>query len=234
MLFDLADMEQLANFFSFDVTLEGADEDEIEARERKFRRKPPKKGSVRVHNEKERWEMHRPDLKQAGSIATARNLLTYILGGLGMPRHWYGYGDETNRATAEAQNAPTWRTLETDQDMARDVIMEMLLFVRDQADIAGNWHPEEDVAIIVQMPEMSSRDVTTVTQALNQTATALTMVNLLDLMTKEKAAEIWAKVVSELGVEIDADAELKKLAEPKEEEITAVEWLPRVWINDDA
>ncbi|MFX0121865.1 MAG: hypothetical protein ACFE9A_20940 [Candidatus Hodarchaeota archaeon] len=220
ILFALTDREQMADYFSFDVTLEGADPDDVAERARKFRRNPPKKGSVNVHNEKETWNLNRPDLKQSGSIESGKTILTFILGGVAMPRHWYGFGDETNRATAEAQGAPTWRTMETDQDQARDMVMQMLTFARDQAEIAGAWKAkgEGDGEIKLPMPEMASRDVGAVAQALNLVATALTMVEMLGLMTHETMAEVWAKVVNELGVEMNATEELAALAKGAEEE----------------
>lgn len=214
-LFALADREQMADYFSFDVTLEGADENEVKERARALRLNPPKKGSVNVHNEKEAWNLNRPDLKQSGSIESSKTLLTFILGGVGVPRHWYGWGDETNRATAEAQGGPTWRTLETDQDQARDCVLEMLTFARDQAEIAGAWKPkaESDDKITLPMPEMTSRDVAKIAQAMNQVAMALVVaVETLGLMTQEKAAEVWAKVVGEMGVEVNPAEELEALA----------------------
>ena len=214
ILFALADRENMADYFSFDVTLEGADEDEVKKRARELLRKPPKKGSVNVHNDKESWNLNRPDLKQAGSIESSKTILTFILGGLAMPRHWYGFGDETNRATAEAQGAPTWRTMETEQDEARDMILEMLRFARDQALIAGAWKPKAkgDGEITLPMPEMASKDVAQIAQAMNQVAVALTIaVDTLGLMSVEKASEVWAKVVTELGVEFNPADELKKV-----------------------
>lgn len=219
-LFALADREQMADYFSFDVTLDGADADDVKQRAKELRTKPPKKGSVNVHNEKESWNLNRPDLKQSGSIESSKTLLTFILGGVGIPRHWYGWGDETNRATAEAQGSPTWRTLETDQDQARDMVMEMLHFARDQAEIAGAWksQAEGDGVITLPMPEMASRDVATIAQAMAQVATALMIaVDTLGLMTTDKAAELWAKLVAELGVEINVAEELKALRGETEE-----------------
>ena len=44
--------------------------------------------------------MNKPDLKQTESVSAARALLIQILGGLGIPEHWYASGDAANRATA--------------------------------------------------------------------------------------------------------------------------------------
>src|SRR3990170_3210522 len=97
-LFALAHREQMGGYFSWDVTLTNADPKIVKTREQEIRAKPPKKGSVNVHNDAETWEMKAPDLKQQGTIDTYNALLTLVLGGSGLPRHWFGYGDETNRA----------------------------------------------------------------------------------------------------------------------------------------
>jgi hypothetical protein len=219
VLFNLADLEHMAGFFSFDVTLTGADETRVKERAREIRKNPPKKGSVNVHNDKEEWRLDRPDLKQVGSIETSKTLLTFVLGGLGMPRHWYGFGDETNRATAEAQGTPTFRSMESDQDNARDVVLEMLYFVRDQAIIAGALAENmADAIITLVMPEMTTKDLAAIAQALGAVAQALLIVEQLNLITRETAAKVWAKVLSEIGVEIDPLAELAELDKEEESE----------------
>lgn len=143
-LFALADREQWRNYFSWDVTLKGAAEDVVKRRAAEMRNKAPKRGTVNVHNEAEEWRMDYPSLDQAGSIETARALQNHAFGGLGFPEAWFGRGDETNRATLSAQGDPTWRTLEHDQDVVRDMILDILHMVRDQAEIANTWSPEQD------------------------------------------------------------------------------------------
>lgn len=210
-LFALADREQMAGYFSWFVTLIGADQAAVDKRSAKIRRRPPKKGSVNVTNENESWELKYPNLKQRGSIETATALLRFILGGLGWPECWYGKGDETNRATAQAQGDPTWRSLEHDQDVVRDLIVLMLEFARDQAEIAGTWTGEER-GVSVRMPEMTTKDVQGVSRALQAIAAAMMMAQDMGWMTREKAAEVWAKVVSEIGVDVDSKKELAALA----------------------
>lgn len=220
-LFDLADREGMAGYFSWDVKMDGADKTAIDARVAEIIRRPPKKGSVNVHNEKETWMFNYPDLKSAGSIETASALLNMILGGGGVPRHWYGSGDETNRATAQAQGGPTWRSLEHDQDLVQDLFIWMLEFARDQAELAGAWSPSEidmdtlgDVEVIdpyfvdIIMPEMVARDLAIATGALSAVMAAIMTMLDLKLITRVKATEVLAKVVAELGVEVDPVEEL--------------------------
>lgn len=142
VLFALADREQWANFFSWDVTLKGVKD--VKKRATEIRSNPPRRGSLNVHNDAEEWRLDYPSLQQSGSIETARAIQNHSFGGLGFPEAWFGRGDDTNRATLEAQGDPTWRTLEHDQDSVRDMILDMLHFVRDQAEIAGHWTPDAE------------------------------------------------------------------------------------------
>ncbi len=58
------------------------------------------------------------------------------------------------------------------------------------------------------------------------------MVEMLGLMTKEKAAEVWAKMVNELGVEVNAAEELAALAEGAEaEEMASAEEMNENWLR---
>jgi len=214
-LFALADREQMGGYFSWDVTLENADPKVVKTREQEIRAKPPKKGSVNVHNDAETWEMKAPDLKQKGTIETYNALLTLVLGGSGLPRHWFGYGDETNRATAEAQGDPTWRSLEDDQAIVKGMLLRMCQFARDQAEIAGRWKPadakEESRVIDIQMPEMTAKDVSRFAVALAQFAAALLAAEDSGWIRHETAATVWAKLMGEIGVEVDPAAELEAI-----------------------
>lgn len=143
-LFALAEREQWANFFSWDVTLKGGGEADVKRRGAELQSKAPRRGTVNVHNEAEAWRMDYPSLQQSGSIETSRAIQNHAFGGLGFPEAWFGRGDETNRATLQAQGDPTWRTLEHDQDAIRDMVLDLLHFVRDQAELAGHWKPGQD------------------------------------------------------------------------------------------
>jgi hypothetical protein len=237
-LFALADREQMAGYFSWDVTLAGADAAKIAARAKELRASPPKKGSVNCHNDSETWQFNYPDLKQTASIETANALLTFVLGGLGLPRHWYGYGDETNRATAQAQGDPTWRSLAHDQGIVHDMILGMLEFARDQAQLAGAWQPALDPEtqaeggeITVTMPEMTVKDVTTISAAIAQLATALIAVVDQGWLTTETATTLLAKLMAEFGVEVDAAQELEKAAADQEQRGVGQAQQPNDWLT---
>ncbi len=209
-LFALADREQFAGYFSWDVTLTGATADQVRERAAAIRKTPPKRGSVNVHNDAETWQFNYPDLKTSASIASADAIETHALGGVGLPRHWYAHGDGTNRATAMAQGDPTLKTLQHDQDAVKECIIAMLEFVRDQAEIAGYWRGK-DGALDVVMPEMATKDLSRVSSTLSQLVTSLSAaVNDLKVITPETAAKAVAKVLAEIDIEYNPEEELQK------------------------
>lgn len=220
VLFDLADREAMAGHFVSDVTLEGATEDQVKTRAKELRANPPKKGSVIVHNEKETWNQDAPDLKQPASVETHRAIESYAWGGMGLPNSWYGHGDDTNLATAAAQGTPTWKSLQAQQDEDRTMFVEMLEFVRDQAEIVGTWKPtvEEEVTVDLQMPEMTTRDLTSISAALGQLALALQQAEDAGWMTHEHAVETWAKVLAELDIDINVKEEMEAIAAQGEQD----------------
>lgn len=212
VLFDLADREAVAGFFIADVTLAGADESKVRERSKELRANPPRKGSVRVHNDQEIWNLDAPDLKQPSSVESHKAIETHAWGGMGLPSSWYGHGDETNRATAQAQGDPTWRTMQAEQNADKAMFLAMLTFARDQAEIAGKWKPvEAETTIDLQMPEMTAKDLSTIAGAAGQLALAISQAVSEGWMTREHATEAWAKVMAELDVEIDPATEMAEI-----------------------
>lgn len=232
VLFDLADREAMAGFFIADVTLEGATEDQVKVRAKELAANPPKKGSVRVHNDKETWDLTAPDLKQPASVETHRAVESYAWGGMGLPNSWYGHGDDTNLATAVAQGTPTFRSLQAQQDTDKAMFVEMLQFVADQAQIAKAWTPaSEETTIDLQMPEMTTRDLTTISTALGQAALALQQAEQAGWMTREHAVEAWAKLMAELDIEIKPAEEIAAIDKESEQDGLNGQGLTNDWFS---
>ena len=233
VLFDLADREAMAGFFIADVTLEGGTDDGVKLRAKELGANPPKKGSVRVHNEKETWDLTAPDLKQPSSVETHRAIESYAWGGMGLPNSWYGHGDDTNLATAVAQGTPTFRSMQAQQDTDKAMFVEMLQFVADQAEIAGKWKPASDETTIdLQMPEMTTRDLTTISAAMGQAALALQQAEQAGWMTHEHAVEAWAKLMAEFDIEINPAEEIAKIGGDVEQGALGVEDSLNQWKRD--
>jgi hypothetical protein len=244
VLFDLADREAMAGYFVGDVTLIGADDAMVREKAAEFRANPPKKGSWRVHNDQEISKMDAPDLKQAGSVETHRAVETHAWGGMALPNSWYGHGDETNRATAQAQGDPTWKTMQAEQNADRTMFVEMLTFARDQAEIAGKaaWlkrepvegqqaTPPTEATIDLQMPEMTTKDLAAISAAMGQIALALTQAEQNGWQTRQHSVEVWAKMLAELDVEIDPAAEIAEIDAGQEQGQLDDETSMAGWLN---
>lgn len=211
-LFALADREQTGGYFSWIVTLDGVEQSEVDARAAQIRQRVPKKGQALVKNDKEHWETAAPDIRQQGSIATSEALSDRAWGMLGLPKPWRGIGEDSNRASASVMGEPTRKSLESKQDDIKEMIMDFLYFVRDQAEIAGVWSAASDKAgeIDVTMPEMTKADTVLVSDTLSKLVDALDKAqNRLKVISRETSAQAVAKILAEIGLEYDPKEELK-------------------------
>ncbi len=213
VLFALADREQFAGFFVFDVKLTGSSDAKVKERAKELRDNPPPKGTVLVHNDSEEWVMWTPDLGQTGSIESFRAILGLILGGMGFPVHWYGYGDDANRATATVQADPTTKSLEHDQAVIKDMFLSMCTFVADQAVIAGAYTKADDLEISLTLPEVSTKDLVKTTASMQGIVIGLTNAQDSGWISEETAAKAFAKIMAELDIQYDIVEELAKVKE---------------------
>lgn len=218
VLFSLGDREQFADFFSFDVTMPGATKEQVRERSDELRKTPPEKGSVNVHTDGEIWQMHSPDLRQSGSVDTFRAILGLILGGMGFPVHWYGFGDDANRATAAVQADPTTKSLEHDQGIVRDMFLHMCYFAADQAEIANMYTPEKDMEITLALPEISDKDLTRLAAAMQGLTVSLVNAEDAGWITQRTAATAFARILAELDIHYDVDNEMDEVEKEQAEE----------------
>ena len=74
-------------------------------------KKPPKAGSVIVHDESEKWEAISPVLRGADAAPDMKAVRNIIDAGSGYPPHWRGEATDVNLATAQAMQEPAERHL---------------------------------------------------------------------------------------------------------------------------
>ncbi|MBI4227719.1 MAG: hypothetical protein HY600_05575 [Candidatus Omnitrophica bacterium] len=199
--------------FVWDILLEGADEQAIKLRRKNLSLNPPKPGSWIVHNEKEKWTAVTPDLKATEHTEEERKVRALILGGAGIPPHWFGEGEDVNRATALAMDTPVFRMLKARQRYVRFMVEHIFRFCVDQAIIkrvlpAGDETLSTDLA--VTLPEFSARDEGQVARTLTDLVNAMTVARSQNWVSDETAARLIAMIASKLGVEIDPDEEMAK------------------------
>lgn len=233
-IFNDAEREMLMKSFLFDVTVRQADANEIARLVREDPQfQPPRPGSVRVHNENVEWQVHSPDLRGYESVNGHKFRLNLILGSVGIPEHWYGMGGDVNRAVGTVMDEPTIKMLTRLQNLWRELMTDALRFVLDQAVLAGTLPasvPREDQdgqatgdvidprdAFEVVTPDMSTTDIQQTSAALAQVALALTSMTQSHWVSSETAQQAVWLMLSQLGVEIDAEREADLIAQEKAE-----------------
>jgi hypothetical protein len=221
VLFQLCNREGYANYFSFDVEIDSADDQVIKDRAKELKTNPPEHQSVNVHGSSEKWKVMSPDLKQAGHIQTFRTVLGFILGGMGYPVHWFGFGDDANRATATVQTSPTEKSLKNDQACIERLIINVCQFVIDQWLIASK-SKAHDGAITVSMPEISKRSIKDAGANFVSFVSAIITAMVEDVMTEDVAIQIVHQLASSFGIDYDIEEERKRLKQLKAERGTVL------------
>ena len=209
-LFGEMDRNKFLRAFVWDVELKGANPDEVTRRSREIH--PPSPGSVRVHNDSEKWTAVSPNLNAADSAEGARLLRNHVLGGGTIPEHWFGGGGDVNRAAAAEMGEPTFKVFSMRQQVVKFMLESIGLYVLRQKEWAESKQEpdlgDEAYQVEAMFPEMTARDTTKYASALQQVVVGVAMAVEKGYITKKTALRMIAAIAGRLGVEIDVEAEL--------------------------
>jgi len=214
-LFGELDRIQFLRAFMWDVTLNGANEEEVKRKASSIR--PPKPGSVRVHNDAEQWKAESPKIESADTDNSARLFRNHVLGGATIPEHWFGGGGDVNRATGEDMSNPTFKIMSLRQAFIGYMLLEMGRYCIRQWEIAHTGK-EPDLfdsvyALSVSFPEMVTKDVAKYAAALREVTQAVSIAINDKLMSVKTGIAVIESIAGRLGVGFDAEAELAAIAE---------------------
>jgi len=218
IVFNALERSGLVNAFLYDVTLKGFDEMKIATWVTQHG-VAPRPGSVRAHNESETWEVLTPSLGSADTVALGREVKNMGLGGAGVPEAWFAQGDSVNRATLVAQGDPTYRMLKCRQDFVQAMFgrwMEVGLQHAMGKRLAIGKAPK----IEVNVPDISQKDLTGVSQSLPLIANALVGAIGAELIDTKSARRVFIMVAGQLGVSLD-EADVEKAIEEEKAEAEA-------------
>lgn len=209
-LFGELDRSSFLRAFLWDVTLTGATPEEVKARAKDI--VAPNPGSVRVHNDGEKWEAVSPSLGASDSEGVARLFRNHVLGGGTLPEHWFGGGGDVNRATAGEMGDPTFKMFSMRQKFLKYMLESIGFYVLRQNELAqGHSEPDaedERFEVEAEFPELTTRDTAAYAQALQQVVAGAAVAVANKFITIETAIRLINAVAGRLGVEIDAATEL--------------------------
>jgi hypothetical protein len=211
-LFDELDRLKGIKSFIWDVTVNGADQTECDKWAREW--STPKSNSMRVHNEQVKWEAVAPTLNQHDNKALFDLMKTYLSACMNRPDSWLGSGGKAYQNEADLMGEPTFKDLGSRQRFVKYAIESVLQFVLDQAIIHGTLKEDlkNPLVPMVNMPEMTTKDTQKIVAALFSLSQALTLATSNGWISDGKAAEVFASVAGQVGIEIDAAEEIKRVA----------------------
>ncbi|MDD5348447.1 MAG: hypothetical protein PHT59_07530, partial [Candidatus Omnitrophica bacterium] len=209
-LFDYGDKWGQFNSFVWDLLVTGGKAEDINEQLKNFSKKS---GSAFGHNEKVTLQAVTPDLKTNDALEGARLFRNHILGRWGFPEHWYGGGGDVNRATASEMDTPTLKIMSLKQLTVKYIMEDMLGYQVRQARNARYLRVSDEEAVFsTTLPEMGTKDISKMSTAAQQMATAVVTAEIQDWVDKDTARKLFASIVSFTGVEMNFD-EIKKTLE---------------------
>ena len=232
-LFDAMQAAQQFNSYIWDVTLEDMDEKGI--RDWLAKNGPViRRGQVRAHNQKVKWAEVSPDLKAQDKDTFLHFLRGQILGSKSFPEHWYGQGSDVNFASAKEMAAPPGKRLARRQNEIKRIVTTLCRFqihcaqrasrlkesvlvgstVAADGSSAANSIPA-DQAYTIALPEISTKDTAGTVAAAASLSAALTQAVAQGWLSNPTAGKIFNHLISQLGIEIDAAAELQPGSGPR-------------------
>jgi len=204
-MFQELDRLGLMKAFIWDVTLQGADEEQI----REFLRenRTPKPGSTRAHNERVSWQAVSPDLAMADTKNFFDMMRTYLAACQHRPDSWFGSGGKAYQTEADLMGEPTFRDLESRQAYVAHMLRTVFRFVLDQA-VIHKAIPPGDYEAEANLPEIArslrKEDAETFSALFDTLAAAEDR----GWITRRRAATLFADMAHNIGMTWDAADEL--------------------------
>lgn len=234
-VFSLLERIYFLNSHLYDISIENAGPDAIKDKVDELEANPPKPGGWRVHDSKEVWETLTPEMRSAEVNQIAKVIKMTILGSIGIPLHWYGSGEDTNKASAVAMGGPIHRKLKRKQSVWAEVLRTIIQFQIDKAIEKGYLTKnlpdgtKRDLSFEIIAPDISAKEMGEFVTALGSLTDTLAIAVSESFIGRPDAAKAFITQLSELGIEVEdpdkqdveqnADDEQKREEKTEEEEV---------------
>lgn len=206
-LYTTAKRSGLLLSFIWDITLQGAQKQELLKKQKAIEKNPPVPGSWRVHNEKEEWKELTPNMN-GGDLRRVYDLIkTQVLAGSGMPEWFYGVGENTNLATARVMGAPFYRQIKERQAYSAhiiSVIFDYVLWIKKKK---GELSGDIDCAYTIGTPEPDTEKAHNLAETISKYATAVMIMETNGYITKQEAQSVFKLLLGQVGVDVGLSEE---------------------------
>ncbi len=207
----MAQMDSLSRFI-WDVELAGHTEDQIIEWLAKHGA-APRPNSVRAHNEKVKWSAVSPSINAADKSEGVRQVKLNILGGRGLPEHFFGSGADTNLATAIEQGGPALKMMTRRQRLIRAIEERKANYQVDRGISTGVLAPDVDRKFQIEMPQLAAKDTAKAAASLQGTAAALVQYQQAGVVDRKTMAAVAVRMMAAgFGLEVDPEQMLDDAA----------------------
>jgi hypothetical protein len=196
--------------FIWDITIEGAHEEELKKRRDDLNLNPPHAGSYVIHNEKEKWEAPAPKLNGSDFQEYSKTVSGILAGGSGLPVHWlFGQGEDVNKASAKEMSEPTFRKMLRRQKLVVAMFRQMIDFlIQKKIDKNILKGTVEDYPYSVVIPQPSQKEAGVIAESFSKMVPALTIATQNEFLTNETATKVLAMFVNQIGLDVNPDTEM--------------------------
>ena len=231
-MMDEVDGARSRRSFVWDVTLEGMGKEEID-QWMQDNGQEPNPNEVIAHNENETWKSVAPNLNIGSSLDLMKHTQNVILGGNGIPQHWFADGGDVNRASAAEMAMPALSRLKARQFFLRNAYFAMGKFQLQEGVRSKKLPQSLDVeAFGVEMADLDPRDADREVGTLEKLTATLSVAEDRGWLSETSARRVFQSQLAEAGFEVDPEEEEAELEAQGNDQMA--EMLKRVELRLDA
>lgn len=202
----------------WDVSVAGGTDPEIRKLTRELEAKKIRPGSFRVHNDRIAYMPISPSLVPGDVHEAARMFKVYILGGAGMPEHFFGEPGDSSKSIGSEMSETAFKMFEERQAMWKCIISDMFNFVIDQAIVHQMLPKRVSREFDVIMPRVSKREIQRAGGSILRVAQTLDVSLRQGLIDKNIARKVLLASIDQIGLDVsftedeiaDIEANIKK------------------------
>ena len=123
-----------------------------------------------------------------------------VLGGMGIPSHWFAQGDDVNRASAESMDQPTLKKMTRRQRTVRHILQALIDKQLEEARRAGRiGEAAFRAGVRPLLPEISVKDTEKMSASLLRVSEALDLATQRGWTPDEAAKALFGHLAGQLG-----------------------------------
>jgi hypothetical protein len=206
-VYELVKRLHFANQWFYDITLEGANQNQINEFSSELAKRPPRPGAVRVHNERVKWNEISPKLTDVSSMKILEDIHAFLVTALGLPAHWTGIGGSMGRSAATEAQEPIFKHLQARQNYIRDAFRKIVNYQLDYAVLSREISEDVDTSFKILMPPIDRRNLLRMSSALTRIVSAIQELTSPDnqIISREEARSMIFDILKQMGLYKDVE-----------------------------